>query len=100
WAVASLNPDVPVIRLMTVSDAIDRRTTFWRLIDRLLFLFAGLGLFLAAFGIYGVIARLVLQRTSEIGIRIALAAQVRDIMRLGPNHDLQPSLYLRRPFSP
>jgi putative ABC transport system permease protein len=81
-AVASLNPNVPVIRLMTVADLIDRRATFWRLVDRLLMLFAGLGLFLAAFGIYGAIARLVTQRTAEIGIRLALGAQVRDIMSL------------------
>jgi len=43
---------------------------------------AVLGLGLASLGMYGVIARTVAQRTNEFGIRIALGAQVRDIMRL------------------
>ena len=59
------------------------------ILDRLLMLFAALGLFLAAFGIYGVTARLVTMRTAEIGIRIALGAQPRDVLRMVIRHGLR-----------
>jgi putative ABC transport system permease protein len=51
-------------------------------VNSLLISFALLGLFLAALGIYGVVAHLVVQRTPEIGVRVALGAQTHNVVWL------------------
>jgi predicted permease len=81
-AVTALDPEQAVTNIVPAPIRIERNTAFLQTINQLLILFAVMGLFLAALGIYGVTARLVAQRTSEIGIRMALGAQVHNIVNL------------------
>jgi predicted permease len=79
--IADLDPDIPVQTLGTVQQLISTYSGLG-MVSGILISFAVLGLFLASLGIYGVIARLVVQRTPEIGVRLALGAQPRDAVWL------------------
>ena len=81
-AIADLDPNLAVQQLDTVTHAVTVATGSLTMVRTVLLCFAGLGLFLAALGLYGVIARLVVQRTPEIGIRMALGAEARDVIWL------------------
>lgn len=81
-AVAQINPNLPLFEITTESEQIDRLLFRERLIARLSSFFGLLALLLACIGLYGLLAYEVTRRTREIGIRIALGAYSRDVLRL------------------
>src|SRR5262249_10944051 len=81
-AVAALDADLPVRKLQPAATTIAWANYQDGVLGSVLSALAVLGLGLASLGVYGVIARTVAQRTGEFGIRLALGAQTRDIIRL------------------
>jgi predicted permease len=78
----AVDPDQPISNIATMGEVLTERTGARRLGMILLTAFAGLALLLASLGIYGVLSFFVAQQTREIGVRLALGAQLRDILVL------------------
>jgi len=89
-AVGRAHPAVPVSRVLSMDDAVHTSVSWPRLTTSIFGTFAALALLLAVLGVYSTVSHSVASRTREVGLRLALGASYRDVLRLVVREELLP----------
>src|SRR5699024_10680464 len=85
-ALSALMPGQGYVTASPLADLVGEQRRSWTLGATMFAAFGGLALLVAAVGLYGVVAYVVAQRTHELGVRVALGARSRDVVRLVVGH--------------